>query len=856
MSDVFDSAIASLQSTLSEFTPLVTPVDSAAAAVGDIDTLLNDINSLIDDASDIDQAMTTLGEVLEFLEPIPIIGELAGPLASALSEASGVMDTALSEARSFQSETLTPMATTLNDVQTGLGDIRSVVVDLGQKIPGYLNTVEILSYLLEIAQPLTEVLEGTDAADRLNELVTELTDVKTKLGSALAEVNPVLSTIGKEVAAFSGIVTSIKSAMGSGVGDAINGLNSAASALSPMNHAFQRVEEAIKPLAWVLHALSCIFNKILKPVINAILNATGLSALVNDATDAIFKKIGISSAIASAKGNLSLSNISGSTGALDSSHGQTANVLWQAVDTAFGEYKSGNSGSQLAITSLVTAITGAAIDPNKPSTPPPFPAPLPTMTGVTGVTGAPGTAVAALPPAAQALYVSRVFDSAPRIIKTLASPAPRPHAQSLSTLIALASGAATPPAPIVAPIDAAIWPDSAALVSSIAGLGTKLDTLAPAAAAFESALKVFDHSLSLPATFQQQVTSMGQLFTDAVTLLDFLSSLGLPVVDSLVKPLDDIAHSQLTEMNAVKAQMPVLQTTMTALENAAAQVLAAVPQTSVIDRAVIRADGWSLSISQTVQIMEQAKATDASQGGKHAADVSDCAQRTESIARAISVRVASLEQQTDSLVAAIGAMQSGLNDYAASLQTITAHSALITATALPTLTKAVHTLDLVSSIVDPLSHLLKATGCTDATSPMKTFAVTQGQAINQAGMTKIQQPQVFASFAESLAEKMLPLNDLATSVAQAAKTISTSTVAAFETNAQSLAAGLTAMAQELIHTDSFQISITTKDNTQKTVTVDNDFFSQDIIDKANALTVALTPSGQTFQEPIISGATT
>lgn len=57
--------------------------------------------------------------------------------------------------------------------------------------------------------------------------------------------------------------------------------------------AFHSIINAIKPLQWVLKAVSCIFNKLLGPIIDAILNALGINALIEKLKEFIEHALGI-----------------------------------------------------------------------------------------------------------------------------------------------------------------------------------------------------------------------------------------------------------------------------------------------------------------------------------------------------------------------------------------------------------------------------------------------------------------------------------------------------------------------------------------------------------------------------------
>ncbi|SFQ79706.1 hypothetical protein [Hymenobacter arizonensis] len=831
--DAFAATLDTLKQTLQSFGPMVPTVDAVTTLITDTDTLLNDIGSLISAADDIDDALMALGEVLEFLEPIPIVGEVAGLMSTGIETVSEAFKDALTTAKEINTETIQPVAKTLGDVQAGLSDFRTVVVDVSQKIPGYINTIEILSYLSQIAAPLAPVLVGTEASDKLLALMNTFNSVQQDLGHALNALNPVIAAAQTAVHDLSGVLSSIQQAVGGGVGSALTDIKSAADALAPLNSGFHRMEEAIKPLAWVLDALACIFDKILKPVIDLIMQATGLDTLVQSAETAIFNKLGIGPIMDAAKSGINQPGISQAGDATGSAQGDKSHRLWDAAETALGQYRSGqDGGTKAAILGLISAITNTPIDPNKPSVAPPFPVATPAITPAAPATnGGPG--------ASAAFYLSRPLaqvDS--RVLMALKSPAVRPHTLSLAAL-AIAQGASPN---LLPPVDPSVWPNTAAFITSCGTLVTNLDALAPAATKLEGALLSFTASLALPATFAQQVNDLSQLLADAVHILDFLATLNVGFVTALVKPFDDVARDQNGKMGAVTNALPALQAALAALEAASQSVVRSVPQTVVVDQAIHRVEGWSMSMNQLIQLVEQGKAEDARQGGKQTAQIAAFAAKLEGIATAVSVKLANMAAEAQTLATAINGIQGGIDTYAIQMDSITSHSTLLSNKALPVAGQAVHILGIVNSIVDPLAGLLQSQNCVDAGSPMKSYAADGRDAINSVGQAAATaQPQAFEDFAENLAESVLPLTDLAAAVQAASASISTTSVQAFQSHSNNLETGLANLALELTQSASYTATIQTRQGGTQTITVSNALFTQDLLTEAKQIVSALAP---------------
>ncbi|MEX0289000.1 MAG: hypothetical protein AB3N14_07795 [Flavobacteriaceae bacterium] len=836
--DTFGPTLTHLRKTMRDFGPLVKPIDGMTELVTDIDDILLSIGDLITAADDIDDIIIILGEVLEFLDPIPIVGEIAEVISATTVDIGETLKDAISTAKDINNETIKPVAKVLGDVKTGLNDVRKVVVDISQKAPGYINTIEILHYLSEIAEPLTEVLKGTDSADKLHSLLATFNKVQKDLGEVLDKLNPVLTGVDDGVKALTKVLNEIQKAMGDDVTKVLNGIKDAATHLKPISDGFHRVEEAIKPLAWVLDALACIFDTILKPIIDAILDATGLNVLVQDAENAIFKKLHIGPVMKMADGNISEKKVSGASGSVSSTKGVDANRLWDAAESALGHYRSGkDGGTKAAIWGLIGAITNTAIDPNKPSIPPPFNPPKtpPLSPAAIGDNNNMNTTF---------LYTPRktaTIDA--RIISKLKNPPVRVYTHSLQSLLASKGSSSINKLPKVNPKE---WPKTAALIDSIGVLVKNLDLLSPAAAKFEGALGAFKASFSLPTTFSHQVTDLSSLINDSVDILDFFESLNINFVTDLVRPFDDIAHDQKTKMGQLTKEIPALKSTMSTLEMTSRNIIKSIPKTKFIDQAIRRIEGWSMSITQTVQLVNKAREEDAKKGNKQKAAIDAFASQVETISSTLQSKVATISSDAKASSKSIAALQAALDNYTKNLEEITKHSNLISNKALPVADQAAHILGVVNSIIDPLSGLLQAENCVDANAPLKKYSATAIALLNDAGKAAATaQPKAFVEFAEKLAEKELPLTAMAEAVQTAANSLTTNTIAPFKNNSSNLIDRLDNLSKELVQSKSYTVTITTRQGHSKKITVNNDFFTQDLLTKANNIINALGYETQT-----------
>ena len=631
--DAFATTLSDLNGALSQFAPMVPPIDGLTAIVTDVDNLLKGVGDLITGLSEIDTLAGLLAEVLEFLSPIPIVGEVVDVIASAVEAGVDVIASVVDTAQTLNTDVIQPVVTVLNDIATGLGDIRAVVVEIGQTVPGYINTIEILNYLSGVAAPIAKVLEGTGPAQQLNDLLQDFATVQTDVGAALAAFDPAITAIGAAVAAVASVLTAISNGIGTAGADALKVVQGVLSVTQPIYDGFMRVENAITPLKWVLDALECIFNTILKPVIDFILEVTGLQALVDNVGKAIFDKLGLTPVLTQISSSTDVGAVSSNGGGVGTGKGQAAQSLWAATQTALGQYRGGNgSGTAVAVDSMIAAITGTAIAPGKVGVPPPFPPPSPRLAGNSGTPSGVATA----------LFVPRRIPRFDAVrLAPLQRPTPRAAPRSLK-----ATAAAAGIASAANRVDPAAWPHTAALIADIDMLVQALDTLSPEAASLQAALTGMDAALTLPGTFGQQVTILGQLLGDAVTILDFLGTVELAALQGLVAPFDQVAHDQNAALAQVSAAIPALQAAVGTLTPSVAAVIAAVPSGADIGSTLSRIEGWQTSATQLVTMVRQARLKDAAKGNANAAAIDTLAAQVEASAADLGSRVITLATQT------------------------------------------------------------------------------------------------------------------------------------------------------------------------------------------------------------------
>lgn len=807
--DPFVDILGTLGTSASKIALLLPPVDLSLTVVTDIDAILHDIDSFFDAFDLISGAVTAIEAAVHVLDAVPGLGEVTEVADDVVSAAKEAIDTLRQVFGQLKTDILDPVMHVLDDVKTGLADIRTVVQVAGQRIPQYLNTIQILDYLAEVAGPLTDVLKGSDAADRLGAILTHLDDVKRAVATALKPFAEALKAIETAVGFFAHTVKEAVDALGGPSGAAMTALHDVNALLKPVEHAFHRVVHVIKPLKWALDAIHWVEKHVLKPAVDKILKATGLSHLLDGLEHTVEEKLGIAPLVDMVRGHVSSGDMRTNGASTGKAGARDLSGNWGGLGDALSGYRgSHDEVLRTGVEGLVTAVVGTAIDPDKPSQIPDWPDPPPLRQ-----TGAAASGFLARNSALAVQFA--------RVARIGSTAAPRPP---LRLAVLLAAGDDLPP------VDAATWPQASAVLTTIGTSSDHLAALQTAAATLETRLAAFDASLALPATFSDQVSDLATLFGTSADLLTLIARFDL--FDAVLTPLRTIVQHQRGELTAVTGALPGLQKAVAAMDQAARPVIAAAPAGSAIEEAIGRLDGWAVGIHQLVGLVTQGRAADATAGGKLAPRFDALAAQIEAASQDLSKRLGAVDAEAAGLATAIGGMNDALGAYAGALGALSAHSTLIGTKALPSLDHAAGILGTIDSIFDPLSALLDQMHCVDAGDTMKSGAAAAVAAMKaRANDGSAPGLQTLAALFDQVADRALPLGQLAQAVADATSTIGDTAVERFQASAKPLPDRLSGLAAALAETRSYEAP--GKDGTREAVA--NDLVDQVLADAAQAL---------------------
>lgn len=268
------------------------PLTTAYNALDKTDDVLSTLLALEKGIKELDSALSTLGKVCSGLSCVPVVGEFAGQIPRIISPAKQALD-AMETGMKYVRDGADGAEKTVRDIRDDLEKFQQSVWFAANHFPQYGEALGMLANILTVFETLAESCQDQGVKDSLAQVSGSVTaEVKGTAGllddisTDMETLDSSIRTVGDDVSGcFGKLSKSI-----SGVSGVISAINAKVGGVADV---FRKVLNAIKPLKWVLDAASCLFKKLLKPVIDAILKATGIQKLLNALEAAIVKALGL-----------------------------------------------------------------------------------------------------------------------------------------------------------------------------------------------------------------------------------------------------------------------------------------------------------------------------------------------------------------------------------------------------------------------------------------------------------------------------------------------------------------------------------------------------------------------------------
>lgn len=785
--------------------PVMVDVDSLASALGQASDVLKDLVDLSTGLDDAVSAMSDVTELCDSLTEVPGLGQILTVVSEAIGAAEAAVKTAQGPVNDMVKDVVKPAQTWVAGARKGVTDLQAALHGVADDVPVFTNTLAILDALLQVVEALASALGGTDVGQRLDDLqgrYDALRALVSKDVDALsADVERLLQPIHALVSGLAPLM-----AQADAIRKAAQGVARVGDILGPIESAFHAVEEAFAPVKWALDAVSCIFDEVVTPAINAVLDATGLSGLVSGLKDELLGALNLGALVQELGSSLTTDNLSALKSLCD---GDVATLVaqvpggWGALQSTLGRYGMNQDAARdAAVQELASAIEGA---PPGDGSGPLQRWPLPPEIREPA------------PAAARAISCWAVqLASAGAAVGVLATPVTRIGACDTAGPTALRPAAVLgTPDPVTS------------FGLAIDDCVTRLQDIPRLADGLKQKVACLPRTLVLPDGVAARLDEVSAALAVASDLLGLVKDLPLPDVDKLT-PLSTALAQHAQDCLAACTEVKALGDALGPVAAAALAAAASAPDSRTLQSAAGRLHGWKSGAQSLAKALEVGHASP--KAGAAQATLDACASRLSQRLDALGPTLASIRQAADQQAAQFAALDAALVAYAQSVQSVATIGQHVSDHGGPQAWEVAHLLHLIDSVINPVAMLFKAMNCASpqpdaqgAVSGIKTVALASAAKSNQ-------RLQVILDGALTAA---LPLKDLRAAIASASAGLSAQALAALPSVAADLAATLKTLEASLANTCSF-----TTTGARATV-VGNQFVDGDDAAQAVALTKTL-----------------
>lgn len=837
--DPFSNVLQEMNDCLSSVGELNEPLQLASSVVTGLDDCLHGASDFTNVLSLVEDAVDGAEGIIPVLSPIPVVGEVADAFDGVLASINSVITATTDTFEEINGAIITPVMDVLDDVKKGMVDLQKVVTMVSTTVPQYVNTVSILSYLMDIAYPLTQLLVGTEPGERLNKVVTELNTVKDKVGTAvkpladgLKKITDGIKYFADEVKKmleklFDAIDSFLRDKLGYkgpklSVDTAINGIEHAAQIAGSIMSGLEKAVTSLAPVRWALDAIKWITDHILKPVINWIMKHTGLQKLVDSAEEAVCKKLGVEDIFGFIKGEVDNDGIQSKKQEAGSEQSGATVKAFSDFAEALGNYRNNKSEALKDATfGLVSAITGTPIDPDQGGVMPDWPD-VPDLNSNSS-----DGSVALMQPgySLRDRELDRAFDAIDAMHSSRLAAGSGKPALGITSLLVSADG----PVPLPA-VDPKAWPNCSALIDKAKEVAGTLTVLSTDSTTLYTSMKGFDGSLVLPDAFGSQVADMHEALITCDDFLKFVLAFKVDFINTLVAGVEPIITKQMDDCTQVTGEVQPLQAAFTEVEVAASGVRDAMPKTGLVSKTIGRLDGWAIAVQQLVAIMERAADKSGDEEGKYDDRIDQLKSQIEASAQDLMDRLENIDSAIQSAHASTKQLVHALDDYSGALSPLSTHSQAMSVKAMPALHRTAHVLGIIDSIFDPLSCLLQVEGCVDGDTMVKKGASFAAEAIQGVGEAA-SKVEAFEKIAEDFAEQVLPMGQIASAMSNASGVLSEVVADTFKTQAAKLGGAYGKLSDLLKQTKQYE----SKDKDGKPLTIANDLVDGKFVEDIQTL---------------------
>lgn len=278
------STLSDLSVYVDKVTDYLPSVNSGLNDVKDKLQIVDDIVIKIEETSSAlntcIKAIAVLSDGASVLSFVPIVGTVANVLSKVLKITEKPLQ-AVQKSLKIIKNAAKKLKHTTDAVQNGTCEIIDLNNSLQLFLPRIVKTVIILDYVIQIAKVLEPMAKETVLYEKIEELDNNLNKIISSAEKPISKIQNVYDE-------FCGILDDIKTTCKeietktAGIRSVISNIKKISGLFSPIGNAIEKIINAIAPIKWVLKAAACLINKVLNPVVNVILKATGLQKLIDE----------------------------------------------------------------------------------------------------------------------------------------------------------------------------------------------------------------------------------------------------------------------------------------------------------------------------------------------------------------------------------------------------------------------------------------------------------------------------------------------------------------------------------------------------------------------------------------------
>lgn len=258
----------------------------------EVEKVLLDVERIIHLVRECTTSLKVLRETSTALSSVPIVGGCI----NALSKAIGAVEKALKPLSGVLSKVDNCLSSLKKEIKlfhAGTSETISFTKLAETELPKIVNTLTVLNYLLQIVKVLLPIVEGTDLQQKMDAIREKLDGIENAVRLPIQQFDESLVTVSASLTSIRDWCNELKRKT-KGITQIAQAFQSVSNIISPIGNAIKKILNAIAPIRWVLQAVSCLIDKVLTPVVNAILKATGLQHLIDKMEQSIMEKLGIS----------------------------------------------------------------------------------------------------------------------------------------------------------------------------------------------------------------------------------------------------------------------------------------------------------------------------------------------------------------------------------------------------------------------------------------------------------------------------------------------------------------------------------------------------------------------------------